>query len=431
MNDIQYLLDARKEENPLEYCDVAIIGGGPAGLAAAAAARRAGAERVVVLERDARLGGILNQCIHPGFGLHRYNLELTGPEYAARDIAALDSSVDVKLNAMVLALAPDRGLTAVNPTDGLLRLAPGAVVLAMGCRERPRAPVGIHGDRPAGILTAGVAQRHVNLDGILPGRETVILGSGDIGLIMARRMTLQGARVKLVAEIMPHSAGLRRNILQCLDDFNIPLRLSTTVKAAHGRRRLEGVTLVRVDENLRHIPRTEEFVPCDTLLLAVGLIPENELARQAGVLLSPATGGAVVDECLQTSVPGIFACGNALQVHDVADHVSEEGATAGTNAARYSAGDRPAGGGADIVPGEGVGQAVPMRINPANLTSDPVVRFRVRREFRDAAVRVAADGSVVQEERRRIMAPGEMQSVRLRSPHWLAAAQTVIIGVSE
>ncbi len=413
------------------HCDVAIIGGGPAGLAAATAARRTGAERVVILERDTRLGGILNQCIHPGFGLHRYNLELTGPEYAARDIDALDSGVNVKLGTMVLALGPDRRITAVNPSDGLLHIAPEAVVLAMGCRERPRGPVGIHGDRPAGILTAGTAQRYVNLDGVMPGREVVILGSGDIGLIMARRMTLQGARVKVVAEIMPYSTGLRRNIVQCLDDFGIPLRLSTTVKAAHGRTRLEGVTLVRVDEKLRHIDGTEEFVPCDTLLLAVGLIPENELAKQAGVQLSPATGGAVVDESLQTSVPGLFACGNALQVHDVADHVSEEGATAGTNAARYAAGRRPATGGAEIVPGEGVGQTVPMRINAANLTSDPVVRFRVRREFRGAAVRVIADGAVVQEERRRIMVPGEMQSIRLRSPHWLVGAQKVIISVSE
>mgnify|MGYP001861084299 FL=1 len=299
----------------MKSMDLVILGGGPAGLAAAIAARRAGVEDLVILERDREPGGILNQCIHNGFGLHTFQEELTGPEYAARFVQqAADLGISCKLNTMVLDLSADRVVTAVNPVDGLFQLKAKAVVLAMGCRERPRGALNIPGTRPAGIYTAGTAQRLVNMEGRLPGRRVVILGSGDIGLIMARRMTLEGAKVLCVAELMPYSGGLKRNIVQCLDDFGIPLKLSHTVVDIQGRERVTGVTIARV-ENGRPVPGTEEHFDCDTLLLSCGLLPENELSRGAGIALSPVTGGPVVDECLQTSLPGVFAAGNVLHVH--------------------------------------------------------------------------------------------------------------------
>ena len=315
--------------------DLVIIGGGPAGLAAAVAARKAGVENLLILERDSELGGILNQCIHNGFGLHTFKEELTGPEYAARFIAqAEELHIPYKLNTMVLDLAADKTVTAMNKTDGLFQLHPKAVILAMGCRERPRGALNIPGYRPAGIYTAGTAQRLVNMEGYLPGRKVVILGSGDIGLIMARRMTLEGAQVQVVAELMPYSGGLKRNIVQCLDDFGIPLKLSHTVVDIQGKERVEGITLARV-ENGKPVPGTEEHYDCDTLLLSCGLLPENELSRAAGVALSPITSGPLVNESLETSIPGVFAAGNVLHVHDLVDYVSEEAGAAGAQAAAY------------------------------------------------------------------------------------------------
>ena len=316
--------------------DIVIIGGGPAGLAAAEAAVQAGARDVLILERDTRLGGILNQCLHNGFGLHTFKEELTGPEYAARFEARVRAlQIEYKLGTMVLSISPEKTVTAVSREEGLVTIEAKAVILAMGCRERARGALNIPGFRPAGIFSAGTAQRLVNMEGYMPGREVVILGSGDIGLIMARRMTLEGAKVRVVAELQPYSGGLKRNIVQCLDDYGIPLKLSHTVTEIHGKERVTGVTISAVDENLKPIPGTEEFYSCDTLLLSVGLISENELSTGAGVALSRVTNGPVVNESLETNVPGIFACGNVLHVHDLVDYVSEEAAAAGRAAAVY------------------------------------------------------------------------------------------------
>ncbi len=316
--------------------DIVIIGGGPAGLAAAVAAKKNGIDKILILERDRELGGILNQCIHNGFGLHTFKEELTGPEYAARFIEqVLDLDIEYKLNTMVMDISRDKVVTAMNREEGMFEVCAGAVILAMGCRERPRGALNIPGFRPAGIFSAGTAQRLVNMEGYLPGREVVILGSGDIGLIMARRMTLEGAKVKVVAELMPYSGGLKRNIVQCLDDYGIPLKLSHTVVDIKGKERLEGITLAEVDCKGKPIPGTEEFYSCDTLLLSVGLIPENELSAGMGVELNPVTSGPRVNESLETNIEGVFACGNVLHVHDLVDFVSEEAAAAGKNAAAY------------------------------------------------------------------------------------------------
>ena len=316
--------------------DIVVIGGGPAGLAAACAAYDQGIQDVLILERDKELGGILNQCIHNGFGLHTFQEELTGPEYAKRyEAEAEKRKISCLLETMVLDISPEKEITALNRKDGLFTIQAKAVILAMGCRERPRGALNIPGYRPAGIYSAGTAQRLVNIEGYLPGREVVILGSGDIGLIMARRMTLEGAKVKVVAELMPYSGGLKRNIVQCLDDFGIPLKLSHTVVDIKGKERVESVTLAQVDENRKPIPGTEEEYTCDTLLLSVGLIPENELSDKLGVQLHPVTGGPVVNESLETSIPGVFACGNVLHVHDLVDFVSQEATMAGTCAAAY------------------------------------------------------------------------------------------------
>lgn len=324
----------------MKIYDMIIIGGGPAGLAAAIAAYREGISDILILERDGELGGILNQCIHNGFGLHTFHEELTGPEYAARFIEqAKELHIPYKLNTMVLDLSASedglRHVTAMNREDGLLELCAKTLILAMGCRERPRGALNIPGFRPAGIYTAGTAQRLVNIEGFLPGKEVVILGSGDIGLIMARRMTLEGASVKVVAELLPYSGGLQRNIVQCLEDFNIPLKLSHTVVDIQGKDRITGITLAEVDADRKPIPGTEEQIPCDTLLLSCGLIPENELSGKLGVTLSPVTSGPVVNESLETDVPGVFACGNVLHVHDLVDYVSEEASRAGQQAAAY------------------------------------------------------------------------------------------------
>ena len=318
-----------------EY-DLVIVGGGPAGLAAAAAAKDSGIDSILILERDRELGGILNQCIHNGFGLHTFKEELTGPEYAARFIERVrERKIEYKLNTMVMEISPQKAVTAMNREEGLFEIKARAVILAMGCRERSRGALNIPGYRPAGIYSAGTAQRLVNMEGFMPGREVVILGSGDIGLIMARRMTLEGAKVKVVAELMPYSGGLKRNIVQCLNDYGIPLKLSHTVVEIRGKERLTGITLAEVDKNGKPIPGTEEDYSCDTLLLSVGLIPENELSGGMGVAMNRVTSGPRVNESLETSVEGVFACGNVLHVHDLVDFVSEEAAAAGRHAASY------------------------------------------------------------------------------------------------
>ena len=394
--------------------DLVIIGGGPAGLAAAVAARKAGVENLLILERDSELGGILNQCIHNGFGLHTFKEELTGPEYAARFIAqAGELQIPYKLNTMVLDLAADKTVTAMNKTDGLFQLHPKAVILAMGCRERPRGALNIPGYRPAGIYTAGTAQRLVNMEGYLPGRKVVILGSGDIGLIMARRMTLEGAQVQVVAELMPYSGGLKRNIVQCLDDFGIPLKLSHTVVDIQGKERVEGITLARV-ENGKPVPGTEEHYDCDTLLLSCGLLPENELSRAAGVALSPITSGPLVNESLETSIPGVFAAGNVLHVHDLVDYVSEEAGTAGAQAAAYLQNgeqDAPA---IPVDCENGVRYTVPATVRPACAGDTVTIRFRVGSVFKNKKIAVYLGDTCIFSRKRPVLAPGEMETVRLK-----------------
>ena len=398
----------------MKHVKLAIIGGGPAGLAAAAAARRSGVEDILIIERDSRLGGILNQCIHAGFGLHTFGQELSGPEYAQRFIDQVtELNIPCLLDTMVLDLSEERILTVTSRAEGLQQIKADAVILAMGCRERPRGALNIPGTRPAGVWSAGTAQRLVNMEGVMPGREVVILGSGDIGLIMARRMTMEGAKVHAVAEVMPYSGGLKRNIVQCLDDFDIPLFLSTTVVEIHGRKKLEGVTLAQVDERRRPIPGTERYIPCDTLLLSVGLLPENELSAGANVALSPITGGPVVKEDLSTSIPGVFACGNVLHVHDLVDFVSQEAALAGEAAARYlSAGEAQADTISLLAEG-GVRYTVPQYIHRST-EENVTVRFRVGQPYRNAAVCVYVNGQLLRRIPKRVLAPGEMEKVILR-----------------
>ena len=388
---------------------------GGAGLAAAIAARRAGVQDLLILERDRELGGILNQCIHAGFGLHTFSQELTGPEYARRFADQVrELEIPYLLNTMVLDLSRDRVLTVTGRETGLMQISADAVILAMGCRERPRGALNIPGCRPAGIYSAGTAQRLVNMEGLMPGRDVVILGSGDIGLIMARRMTLEGAKVHAVAEVMPYSGGLKRNIVQCLEDFDIPLYLSTTVVDIHGQERLEGVTLARVDENRRPIPGTERDIPCDTLLLSVGLLPENELSQQAGVRLDAVTGGPEVGDDLSTSIPGVFACGNVLHVHDLVDFVSQEAARAGENAARYLLEQRRERQTVRLTGKNGVRYTVPQYLDPEGMEESVTVRFRVGKPYQNADLAVYADGALLRRVHKRILTPGEMEQLTLR-----------------
>ena len=430
----------------MECRDIVIIGGGPAGLAAAIAAKKSGINDVIILERDSCLGGILNQCIHNGFGLHTFKEELTGPEYAARYIEkAVEKNIPYKLNTMVLSISDKLEITAVNEEDGLINIKAKAVILAMGCRERPRGALNIPGFRPAGVYSAGTAQRLINIEGQQVGKEIVILGSGDIGLIMARRMTLEGAKVKLVAELLPYSGGLKRNIVQCLDDFGIPLLLSHTVVKIHGKKRVTGVTIAKVGNDRKPIAGTDEYHTCDTLLLSVGLLPENELSKSAGVELSNITGGPVVNDSLTTSVEGIFACGNVLHVHDLVDYVSEEAAIAGENAAEYvlnyaacsclgsvksaisDVGDIEVSNEyevADNIPENnqkfidikaegGVRYTVPQKVNVMTMKDRLKIRFRVGDVYKDKFISVYAGEERILHKKKKILAPGEMEEVLL------------------
>lgn len=396
--------------------DILIIGAGPAGLAAAIAAREAGIQGILVLEREEWQGGILRQCIHNGFGLHRFQVELTGPEYAQRDIDMVkELALDIRTGVTVLEVSADKEVTAISREQGLQVFSAKAVILAMGCRERPRGALAIPGTRCAGIFSAGTAQRYVNLEGYMPGRRVVILGSGDIGLIMARRMTLQGAKVLACVELMPYSSGLNRNIVQCLQDYDIPLYLSHTVVDIIGRERLEAVTVAQVDAQRKPVAGTEKRFECDTLLLSVGLIPENELSLGAGVALSPATNGAVVDNSLQTSVPGIFACGNVLHVHDLVDHVSEESFVAGRAAAAYVQGNAWQGRPIPVKDGAGVCGIVPQNIILPDAPIDFSISFMFRPDqvYRNQYVVVRADDQVLSCKKAIILTPGEMASVTL------------------
>ncbi len=401
--------------------ELVIIGGGPAGLAAAVAAYDSGIRDILVLERDTSLGGILQQCIHNGFGLHRFGEELTGPEYAARyEQQVRERGIESLCGTMVLSVSPDKTVTAMNKQMGIFTLEATAVVLAMGCRERPRGALNIPGTRPAGIFTAGTAQRFVNMEGYMPGKEVVILGSGDIGLIMARRMTLEGAKVKAVCELMPYSGGLNRNIVQCLRDFDIPLYLSHTVSRIHGKERVTGVSIAKVDERLQVIPETETYIPCDTLLLSCGLLPENELTKSAGIPLDGITGGATVNQNRETALEGVFACGNVLHVHDLVDFVSEEAALAGNAAAAYIKGNAPTKEIALAVkPAGKVRYTVPQRIDSAK--EEITLFFRVGSVADNALLTVKCGDKVLLTKKKRRMTPGEMESVRL-SPALLSEA---------
>ena len=397
--------------------DVLVIGAGPAGLAAAIAAREAGCENVLILERDDAPGGILQQCIHNGFGLHRFKEELTGPEYAHRFIDKVNElKIPIECRTMVLDVSADHAVTTISPVHGMRIFKAKSIVLAMGCRERPRGALLIPGTRPAGVFTAGTAQRLVNMEGVMPGKRVVILGSGDIGLIMARRMTFQGAKVLACVELMPYSSGLKRNIVQCLDDYGIPLLLSHTVVDIQGRDHLTGVTVAQVDDKRQPIHGTEQHFDCDTLLLSVGLLPENELSKTAGVALSPVTGGAVVDDAMQTSVPGVFACGNVLHVHDLVDYVSAEAEIAGRAAAAHAAGQVGAAGVppayVQVKDGFGVRGTVPQRINPEG-DGKVAVSFRPAGVYKDAAWVVRAGDEVLCRRKSRILTPGESQRVEI------------------
>ncbi|MGI6124820.1 MAG: NAD(P)/FAD-dependent oxidoreductase [Acetivibrionales bacterium] len=420
----------------MESYDVVIIGGGPAGLAAAVSAKEHGIDRVLILERDRELGGILNQCIHNGFGLQIFKEELTGPEYAKRFINRVkELELEYKLNTMVININEDKKITAVNREDGLFEIQAKSIILAMGCRERSRGALNIPGYRPAGIFSAGTAQRLVNMENYMPGKEVVILGSGDIGLIMARRMTLEGAKVKVVAELLPYSGGLKRNIVQCLNDYDIPLKLSHTVVDIHGKDRVTGVTIAKVDEKGKPILGTEEYYSCDTLLLSVGLIPENELSKELGVEINPVTNGPRVNESLETTVEGVFACGNVLHVHDLVDYVTLEAQNAGKNAAEYIArvknniSNKAEGAEISIIAKNGIRYTVPEKININRMEDSVTIRFRVGDIYKNSYVSVFLDGDRISRKKRLIMVPSEMEEVKLEKAKLAAQGQLKTITI--
>lgn len=397
----------------MKQVDILVIGGGSAGMAAAAAAYELGVRDILILERADRLGGILCQCIHNGFGLHRYQEELTGPEYASRNIAIIEKNhIPYMLRTFVLDITQDKVVTAMNPENGLFNIQAKSIILAMGCRERSRGALMIPGTRPAGVITAGAAQRYLNLEGYLPGKRVVILGSGDIGLIMARQFVMEGIEVKEVVELMPYSGGLTRNISQCLNDFHIPLNLNSTIVEIKGKRRVTGVVIAKVDAGRKPIPGTEREVACDTLMISAGLIPENELSKAAGIRMTPSTKGALVDDHFQTSVSGIFACGNVLHVHDLVDNVSVESESVGQNAARYIAGKLGHESFEDCIPvleGEGVGALVPQYISlREDSEKKRKLMFRPRNIFRNAAACVYANDVCVVRKKELVLTPGEM-----------------------
>ena len=412
--------------------DLAIIGGGPAGMSAAIAAYESGIKNIMIFERDTELGGILRQCIHNGFGLHKFGEELTGPEYAARYAEKVkELNIPVKLNTMVLDIADDKTITATNEEDGIFTVQAKAIILAMGCRERPRGALNIAGHRPAGIFSAGTAQKYVNMKGYMPGKEVVILGSGDIGLIMARRMTLEGARVHAVCEVMPYSGGLARNIEQCLNDFNIPLLLSHTVINIHGNDRLTGVTIGKVDERRQVIAGTEKYIPCDTLLLSVGLIPENELSTNAGVTISSITNGAEVDENRQTSIDGVFSCGNVLHVHDLVDYVSDEGEIAGKSAARYIKGEIKSRRNVTVKTDGKVRYTVPQKITELAEGESAELYFRVSNVYKNVRVVIRdKDNNVLLAKKKQVLAPGGMEHITV-SGEMLKDTDVITVGLEE
>ena len=415
--------------------DIVIVGGGPAGMAAAIAAKKGGCESILILERDTRIGGILLQCIHNGFGLHHFGEELTGPEYAGRFSDEVEKlGIEYKTDTMVLEVNAEKQVTAINTKDGLMQIQAKAVILAMGCRERTRGALVIPGTRPAGIFTAGSAQRFVNIDGYLPGKKVVILGSGDIGLIMARRLTLEGAEVKLICELMPFSAGLRRNIVQCVENFNIPLKFSHTITKIHGKERVEGVSVAAVDKNRKPIPGTEEFIECDTLLLSVGLIPENEISNGCGISIDSTTSGPIVNEHMQTSVEGIFACGNTVHVHDLVDFVTAESLRAGDNAAKYVLGTK-AKNPQNVVlrPGNRVRYTVPQHIESTESENPISIMFRPTDVYRNVQIVAYSNSERIKTTKKKIVRPGEMQVLEL-NPEQLAKVKdnlTISIEIPE
>ena len=414
--------------------DLVIVGGGPAGMAAAVAARTKGLENILILERDSELGGILNQCIHNGFGLHTFKEELTGPEYAERYAEQVEAmEIPVETDTMVLDISKDKTVTILSRKRGVEQIRAKAVILAMGCRERPRGALNIPGYRPQGVYTAGTAQKLVNCEGYVPGKEVVILGSGDIGLIMARRMTLEGAKVRAVVELMPYSSGLKRNIVQCLDDYGIPLMLSHTVVDIKGKEKLEGVTVAAVDSTNTPIEGSEEYFPCDTLLLSCGLIPENELSRSCGVDIDPRTNGPLVDEGLETSIDGVFACGNVLHVHDLVDFVSEESARAGESAVDYiRRGCTPDSTAAiKVIPQNGVRYTVPSQIHTADLLGDVHIRFRVTGVFKDCAIVIKAGDTELVRRKNRILVPSEMLDIIIKEEKLAAVTEDITVAIEE
>lgn len=416
----------------MKQVDILIIGGGSAGMAAAATAYEQGARDILILERSDRLGGILCQCIHNGFGLHRYQEELTGPEYARRNIEVIQRyQIPYLLHTFVLDITPDKLVTVMNPENGLFQIQAKAIVLAMGCRERSRGALMIPGTRPAGVITAGAAQRYLNLEGYLPGKKVVILGSGDIGLIMARQFVLEGIEVKEVVELMPFSSGLTRNISQCLNDFNIPLSFSSTVIEVKGRSRVSSVIVAKVGPDRKPIPGTEREIECDTLLISAGLIPENELSKAAAVQMTPSTKGAMVDNNLQTSVPGIFACGNVLHVHDLVDNVSAESEDAGRSAARYIAGTLAPSDFSSCIPvreGSGVGGLVPQYITHTGDEAPLKLMFRPRSIYHNATACVYADEACVVRKKALVLTPGEMCEI-LVAPSVIQGADSVTVKI--